>query len=160
MPDTTSALRRIEAGAIISILDIVAATTWVIKVLEPGTVEQDIGMYEVLPFTDRGEQQHPYEGDVVPGRFRLQVKYAGQHNANDLAKLLQARNTSGAAQGKVRLFNIIIKNPDSKGAATGEQITLEDAYVMPPIKIRAGAKFDMLEVEFVHNKALPATATY
>lgn len=160
MPDTSVIVKRFEAGAVLTIEDVVAAATHTVKLVEPGTVEEESGGYEPLPLTDRGVMLHPYEGDEQPGKIRLTVKYTGPHASDNLRKILEARNTSGGAQGKVRMFNIVIKDPASKGSSTGEQASYNNCYVMPPVKIQRGAKFDTLQVEFVHNAAYPTTATF
>lgn len=149
-------LRRIEAGAIITIND--GTTTNTLTALEPGTYRFKAGWYKALEWTDRGVLQTPYEGDEQPGEVEFSCKYSGSNNALDLKKFMQSRDTT---TGKMKLYTIVIKNPDYKGAATGEQITLTGCYLSDGApEIKAGAEFDMISVKMKHNAAQESTTTY
>jgi hypothetical protein len=156
MPSTNSTLRRVEAGAIITVSD--GTTTNTLTCLEPGTWKFKAGFYKALEWTDRGVLQVPYEGDEQPGELELSVKYTGSANAADLKKFLQTRDT---ATGKMKMYTWTIKNPDYKGAATGELITLSNCFLGDGApEIKAGNEFDMISVKMKHNVALETATTY
>lgn len=151
--DTNTGVRRIEAGAVITFGD--GSDVYTLKLLEPGTYEEEIGFYEPLNFTDRGEQQFPLEGDERPSRVRLSAKYTGLHDAKDLGKVLRAR----ADNGKMKSWTIAISEPDYKGAVTGQKKTWSNCYITS-LRVRAGTQWDLIEVEFGSIEPEPATETY
>lgn len=156
MANFNSSPRRIEAGAIITCND--GTTTNTLTVLEPGTYRFKPGWYKALEYTDRGVLQTPLEGDEQPGELELSVKYTGSNNAADLKKFLQTRTTG---TGLMKLYTWVIKNPDYKGAATGEQITLTGCYLSDGApEVKAGTEFDLLNVKMKHNAAQETTTTY
>ena len=155
MPATTSAYRRIEAGAILTFND--GTTTWTFTSIEPGTLRWKPGFYEPLNFTERGVQQFPYEGDGQITEFELDVKYAGAQAANDVGLFLLARDTT---TGLMKSWTIVLKNPSVKGGATGEQITFATCYLAEGPEFKAGTKFDMLSVKMKSIVAVPAVTTY
>lgn len=156
MTTTNAYPRRIEAGAIITIND--GTTTHTVTVVEPGSFRFKAGFYKALEYTDRGVMQTPLEGDEQPGEVEFSFKYTGSASATDLKKFLQSRTTG---TGLMKMYTWVIKNPDYKGAATGEQITLANCFLGDGApEIKAGTEFDMLNVKMKHNVAVEATATY
>lgn len=156
MTTTNSALRRIEAGALITIND--GTTTHTVLVLEPGTVKWGPGWYEPLEWTDRGVNQVPYEGDERPGSIEMSFKYTGANDAADLKKFLSSRD---ATTGKMKMYTWVIKNPSVKGGSTGEQLTFANCYIAPDgLEVQAGTKFDLLNVKMRFVGADVATTTY
>lgn len=155
MPATTSGYRRIEAGAILTFND--GTTTWTFTSIRPGTLRWKAGHHKPLNFTERGEQQFPYEGDEQLSEFELDVLYAGAQATDDVGKFLLARDTT---TGKMKSWTIVLKNPTLKGSVTGEQITWANSYLMDGLEFNAGTEFDQLKCKMGSTEPYPAVATY
>lgn len=159
MPNTNSAWKRFEAGGIITIND--GTTTWTLVGTEPGSLKIEPGGYEHLPWTDRGARGADYEGDERQGKITIRGKFSGIGNANDLSAAVRQRNTSGASQGQMKAFTIVVKWPDSKGAATGHQETFAPCYAENgKCDIVTGDKFDFVDLSFISNIPHGTAATY
>ncbi len=155
MPSSTATLRRFEAGGVLTIND--GTTAYDIVAVEPGTLEWQEGFYKPLEYTDRGAIQTPYEGDEQPSRIKVRVKYTGSHAAADVRKHVVSRDTS---TGKMKMYTVTIKNPDYKGAITGEQLQWANCWLSSPARVSAGQDFDHVEVEFMSKAVSPSTSTY
>lgn len=147
---------RFESGGEFALLD--GATEYTFKQIDPGTLQYEPGGYEPLNYTDRGEQQFPLEGDERLSIIRLQLKLS-EFEASKVLALSRARDTG---TGKMKAYGLELRWRDYKGATAGDKVTFAatDGYFTKPAMVRAGERFDTVEIEMAFIDPLGTIATH
>lgn len=156
MPNSSILLKRFESGGSLTIND--GTTTLTIKAIEPGTLEHEPGFYEPLEWTDRGNLMTPFEGDARPGRLKLNGKFTGWAQSGDVPGFMLSRDTT---TGLMKLYTVTVKIPDVKDGLVGDQGVFANCFLPAGgLKYKAGAKFDMWDLEMVNNEVKPTWTRY
>lgn len=140
MPDTNTHTVRFYDGGSIVVNDGTKDLT--IKQVERGTVELT---HPFRPPVDRPEGADfdtPVEGPRTKGMIRFQAR-ASRMTGDELIALAERDGVAGVKA----LFTVTIRFPDHRGATTGDQIVMSNAYFTGPVVRRAGQDLDNYPVE-------------
>ena len=147
---------RIEAGSTITLND--GTTTFELKNLEPGTVRLKPGGVEMLTWTDRGAQQTPVIGDDQLTSVEMSLKLAKTASSQRFVAMSQTQQDATSLVAK--LYTLVIKMLDSRGAATGLSWTLANCYFAEPVEVQSGAKFDIVRLKLMSKTPTVTEATF
>lgn len=138
--------RRIEDGSVIGFQYGGTGDVYLLNLLEPGTLQIEEGTEEAIIDYDRGVMLDDVRaGDQRPHRIRLQAKVAVLAGANEM----QARMSAAAASGLKPSFTLTVKIPDYVGATSGDTFTCTKCVFVNGFNLRAGANYDLLDVEII-----------
>lgn len=88
----------------------------------------------------------PRRGRATAGAIRFRLKASNDIGANTVAT--RSASNSDAAGG-VPVFQVLIKRPDYRGAATGVSWTATNCHFARPTNVRAGTNHDEMDGEIV-----------
>lgn len=144
---------RINAGGTIVIDD--GTDTISIVNLEPGSLQETVGLRETLEYTDRDALKQPVEGPEQMSELSLSFKMASTVGAdNPLDDFL----TQASADGKAREFTVTIQRPHKRGGATGFQAVWQYCSIPASgIRINSSEQFDTVELTFRSRNTKPST---
>lgn len=158
--NSTTTRRDFERGSVLAIAkhstNGTTNTTWVyaLKIVVPGTLKWTKGGYKVLPYTDRGIQQHPYEGDEQYTELSGTFGYTGVGAVADIYAYLDSGG--GLTTGLVQMFTIGLWHPTAKNQANGELIVFNKVWFPEKsIKYAAGVEYDTLEIAGMDMEVKP-----
>jgi hypothetical protein len=148
MANLNTGVRRLESGA-----EILVGTD-VVKNTQPGSLNWNTPIRQVLEYTDRGTQQTPLEGDDQNCEISLSLK-AGSQVTNGIIAAL----TVASSNNLVKTYAFSVKIPNSKGAAAGESFTWAAVWLAEPPQFQAGADFDTITLNLKSTTG-PTVAAY
>lgn len=145
---------RFDNGGVLTLTK--SASQYVIANLEGGGVTiEKIPKRKVLPYTDRGVQQVPLEGDDQLALVTVRAKRV-LYATGDLFALLSAAGTAG----QVNLFDSLeIKTPGYRGSVAGDKFTMTNCWLADDSfkPLVGGADFDGVEFSIEGPNLTPTT---
>ena len=145
--------RRFESGGILTISGFGADTLTIAGVV-PGSLNFTPPGRQVLPFTDRGVQQAPLDGDDELGKVSFDVR-GSKETTNHLMTLVTAAPSGATATEGT----ITIKFPDGRGASTGLVYAFAGVSRGELPSYKAGTDFDVMSFSFM-CRSWTAPTTY
>lgn len=145
--------RRFESGGTVTITGF-GADTLTIPGVVPGSLNFTPPARNVLPYTDRGVQQVPLDGDDELGKVSFDVR-GSKETTNHLMTLVTAAPSGATATEGT----ITIKFPDGRGASTGLVYAFAGVSRGELPSYKAGTDFDVMSFSFM-CRSWTAPTTY
>lgn len=148
MPNVNTTPKRFESGGVLTITPTLpTGSAMTVLNINPGTLNFSKPIREAHPYTDRGVQQQPLEGDNGRGKFKIVVKAVKREAAGLLATLAANGPTSSSNAGCKATFQIDVTIPDALGGSVSTRYTFADFFLTSPPEFQAGADFDSVTFE-------------
>lgn len=138
----------------------ISSTNYNILNLRPGSeYAWEPGLTDILHETSNGVLTTPQNGDQKPSKLSIKAQYTAAASATELQTLfLTVDNTS--PDGYRKQFDIYLEINDNMAATTCTQIRFQKCTVDQGFpKIRAGSKFDEIDVDFTDWETKPTVTT-
>jgi hypothetical protein len=137
MPDINTHTVRFYDGGSITIND--GTSDLVVKQVERGTVQTTAPHRPVVDRPEGADFDTPVEGPRTKGILRFDAR-ASRMTGNELIALAARDGVAGVKA----LFTVTVRLPDFRGATTGDQIVMSNAYFAVMPQRRAGAELDTI----------------
>lgn len=137
MANTNTTVKRWNSGGLLKFGSDTVLNT------QEGSLEFTPPRRAAIPFSDRGVQQTPLDGDEQLGEWKVSLKCGH----GDATSLMATYNANPSATANATTFTVVIDVLDYRGATTGKRMTLTNCFLTKAISWKEGTQWDTLEIQ-------------